>query len=319
MEVIFLIICQVIIIIGTVLLGVAYFTLVERKILSSIQRRQGPNVIGFLGLMQPLADGFKLFLKEMIIPSNAETLVFLIAPLITFVLSLVCWSVIPLGPGMVFSDLPLGVLFIFVISSLEVYGVIFAGWASNSRYAFLGSLRTVAQMISYEISLGFIVISVILVANSLNLTEIVEMQRDIWFVIPLFPIFLMFILSMLAETNRHPFDLPEAESELVSGYNVEYSGMSFALFFLGEYASMFLMSCLAVLLFFGGWDFFGYTGCFSPLIFGVKVSVFLFFFVWARAALPRYRYDQLMRLGWKVFCPFSLGYVLCISVVLLLF
>lgn len=306
-----------IVIIGTVLVGVAYFTLVERKILSSIQRRRGPNVVGFVGVTQPLADGLKLFLKEMIIPSSADTLIFFIAPLVTFILSLVIWCVIPIGPGMVFSDLPLGLLFIFVISSLEVYGVIFAGWASNSRYAFLGALRTVAQMISYEISLGFILISVILLANTLNLTEIVEMQRDIWFCVPLFPVFIMFIISMLAETNRHPFDLPEAESELVSGYNVEYSGMSFALFFLGEYASMFLMSCLATLLFFGGWNFFQYSGLFSPIIFGVKASCFLFFFVWARAALPRYRYDQLMRLGWKVFCPFSLGYVIFLSAYLL--
>lgn len=296
------------ILIITVLIGVAYFTLVERKILSSIQRRKGPNVVGVLGLMQPLADGFKLFLKEIIIPSSADTFLFMLAPLITFVLSILAWGVIPVGESMVLSDLPLGVLYIFVISSLEVYGVVLAGWASNSRYAFLGSLRTIAQMISYEISIGFIIVSVVIVSGSLNLTTIVKMQKDIWFIIPLFPMFFMFIISILAETNRHPFDLPEAESELVSGYNVEYSGISFALFFLGEYASMFLMSCLTVILFLGGWNFFGYVGFFSPFIFGVKVMVFVFFFVWARAALPRYRYDQLMRLGWKVFCPFTLAW-----------
>ena len=239
-------------IIITVLIGVAYFTLAERKILSSIQRRKGPDVVGFLGLLQPLADGLKLFTKETIIPSNADTLLFLIAPLITFILSLMIWGVLPVGNFMVLSDLPLGILYIFAASSLEVYGVILAGWSSNSRYAFLGSLRTVAQMISYEISIGFIIISVVLLTNSLNLINIVYLQKNIWFLIPLFPMFLMFLVSMLAETNRHPFDLPEAESELVSGYNVEYSGMSFALFFLGEYAAMFLMSSYAVVLFCGG-------------------------------------------------------------------
>ena len=248
------IIIQSLILIITVLIGVAYFTLAERKILSSIQRRKGPNVVGFLGLLQPLADGLKLFLKETIIPSSADTFLFLIAPLITFVLSLVAWGVVPLGPSMVLSDLPAGILYIFMVSSLEVYGVILAGWSSNSRYAFLGALRTVAQMISYEISIGFIIISVVLVSNSLNLTTIIEAQTSIWYCIPLLPMFLMFIVSMLAETNRHPFDLPEAESELVSGYNVEYSGMSFALFFLGEYASMLLMSTLAVIFFLGGWN-----------------------------------------------------------------
>jgi NADH-quinone oxidoreductase subunit H len=306
-------------IIITVLIGVAYFTLAERKILSSIQRRKGPDVVGFLGLLQPLADGLKLFTKETIIPSNADTLLFLIAPLITFILSLMIWGVLPVGNFMVLSDLPLGILYIFAASSLEVYGVILAGWSSNSRYAFLGSLRTVAQMISYEISIGFIIISVVLLTNSLNLINIVYLQKNIWFLIPLFPMFLMFLVSMLAETNRHPFDLPEAESELVSGYNVEYSGMSFALFFLGEYAAMFLMSSYAVVLFCGGWflpiNFF----IFEPFVFGFKVMFFIFLFIWARAALPRYRYDQLMRLGWKVFCPFTLGWTIFISSILIAF
>jgi len=308
-----LLVCfQSIVLILTVLIGVAYFTLAERRILSSIQRRKGPNVVGFLGLLQPLADGLKLFVKETIIPSNADTILFLIAPLITFILSLLIWGVLPVGDAMVLSDVPLGILYVFAIASLEVYGIILAGWSSNSRYALLGALRTVAQMISYEIALGFIIISIVLISGSLNLTQIVKSQFYIWYAVPLFPMFLMFVISMLAETNRHPFDLPEAESELVSGYNVEYSGMSFALFFLGEYASMFFMSSFVVVLFLGGWDF-PLLGSFSflqPFIFGAKAAIFVFIFIWARAALPRYRYDQLMRLGWKVFCPITLGWTI---------
>lgn len=304
-----------VIIVLTVLIGVAYFTLVERKILSSIQRRKGPDVVGFLGIMQPLADGLKLFTKETIIPSNADTVLFLVAPVITFVLSLMLWGVVPLSSYMMLSNLSLGILYIFAISSLEVYGIILAGWSSNSRYAFLGSIRTVAQMISYEISIGFIIISIIINTNSLNLSDIVLSQKNIWFILPLFPIFLMFIISMLAETNRHPFDLPEAESELVSGYNVEYSGMSFALFFLGEYSAMFFMSSLSAILFMGGW--FTIPGIvilfIEPFIFGFKATFFIFIFVWARAALPRYRYDQLMRLGWKIFCPITLSIVIFLS------
>lgn len=314
-----LIIIQSLILIVTILIGVAYFTLVERKLLSSIQRRKGPDVVGYLGILQPLADGLKLFTKETIIPSNSDKTLFLIAPLITFTLSLMLWGVLPLGSFMFFSNIPLSIIYIFAISSLEVYGVILAGWSSNSRYAFLGSLRTVSQMISYEISLGFIIISILIFSNSLNLYTIINLQKNIWFCLPLFPMFLMFIVSMLAETNRHPFDLPEAESELVSGYNVEYSGMSFALFFLGEYASMLFMSGYIVALFWGGWflpyNFF----ILEPFFFGIKIIFFIFIFVWARAALPRYRYDQLMRLGWKVFCPFSLGWVIFISSIFISF
>jgi len=220
---------------------------------------------------------------------------------------------------MVLSDFSLGILYIFAVSSLEVYGVILAGWSSNSRYAFLGSLRTVAQMISYEISIGFIVISIVIISGSLNLTYIVSAQKKIWYLIPLFPMFLMFIISMLAETNRHPFDLPEAESELVSGYNVEYSGMSFALFFLGEYASMLLMSSVAVIFFCGGWSFFLDIDFLQPFFFGIKTMFFVFIFIWARAALPRYRYDQLMRLGWKIFCPFTLAWTIFLSSIVILF
>jgi NADH-quinone oxidoreductase subunit H len=310
---------QSIIIILTVLISVAYFTLAERKVLGSIQRRRGPDVVGFLGLLQPLADGLKLFIKETVIPSNSDTFLFLLAPLITFILSLVIWAVLPVGNCMVLSDFSLGVLYIFAVSSLEVYGVILAGWASNSRYAFLGALRTVAQMISYEISIGFIIVSIVILSGSLNLNFIVSSQKSLWYCIPLFPMFFMFVISMLAETNRHPFDLPEAESELVSGYNVEYSGMSFALFFLGEYSSMLLMSCIVVVFFCGGWfslfnfDFLG------PFVFGLKSMFFIFIFIWARAALPRYRYDQLMRLGWKVFCPFTLAWTIFLSSIVILF
>jgi len=314
-----IIIIQSIFLILTILIGVAYFTLAERKLLSSIQRRKGPDVVGFLGLLQPLADGLKLFSKETIIPSNADKILFLIAPLITFILSLMLWGILPVGSSMIFSNLPLGIIYIFAVSSLEVYGVILAGWSSNSRYAFLGSLRTVAQMISYEISIGFIIIAVVLFTNSLNLNTIIFLQKNIWFCIPLFPMFLMFIISMLAETNRHPFDLPEAESELVSGYNVEYSGMSFALFFLGEYSAMFFMSSYIVVLFLGG-SFLPLNFFFlQPFIFGFKVIFFIFIFIWARAALPRYRYDQLMRLGWKIFCPFSLGWLVFTSSIFISF
>jgi len=313
------IILESLVLIITILIGVAYFTLAERKILSSIQRRKGPNVVGFVGMLQPLADGLKLFLKETIIPSSADTFLFLIAPLITFVLSLLAWGAIPVGPSMVLSDLPLGILYIFAVSSLEVYGVILAGWSSNSRYAFLGSLRTVAQMISYEISIGFIIVSIVLLSGSSNLSIIVKAQENIWYLVPLFPMFLMFLISMLAETNRHPFDLPEAESELVSGYNVEYSGMSFALFFLGEYASMFLMSSLTVLFFLGGWNFPFLPIFLAPFIFGLKSTFFIFLFIWARAALPRYRYDQLMRLGWKIFCPFTLAWTIFLASVIVFF
>lgn len=313
------IIIQSLVIIITVLIGVAYFTLAERKILSSIQRRKGPDVVGFLGLLQPLADGLKLFIKETVIPSNADTFLFLLSPLITFILSLLTWAILPVGPSMVLSDFSLGILYIFAVSSLEVYGVILAGWSSNSRYAFLGSLRTVAQMISYEISIGFIIISIVLVSGSSNLSIIVNSQKSLWYCIPLFPMFLMFIVSMLAETNRHPFDLPEAESELVSGYNVEYSGMSFALFFLGEYASMLLMSCIAVVFFCGGWFLFIDINFLQPFFFGLKSMLFIFIFIWARAALPRYRYDQLMRLGWKIFCPFTLAWTIFLSSFIILF
>ena len=301
------------------LIAVAYFTLAERKILAAIQRRRGPNVNGLFGLLQPLVDGVKLLLKETILPNQANTILFLIAPMVTFFLSLVAWVVIPFDDGIVLSDIELGLLYLFAISSLSVYGIITAGWSSNSKYAFLGALRSAAQMISYEVSIGLIVISVVLCAGSYNLSQIISAQKAIWFVIPLFPAFIMFFISALAETNRAPFDLPEAEAELVSGYNTEYSAMGFALFFLGEYSNMLLMSSMCTILFFGGWlpliDFpFFYIPGF--LWFAFKISCFVFLFIWVRGAYPRYRYDQLMRLGWKVFLPLSLGWIILTSGIL---
>jgi NADH-quinone oxidoreductase subunit H len=296
------------------LISVAYFTIAERKFMGSIQRRRGPNVIGFLGLLQPLADGLKLFVKETILPSNSNVYVFLLAPILTFVLSLIGWAVIPLSETIVISDINLGVLYLLAISSLSVYGIIMAGWSSNSKYPFLGSLRSAAQMISYEVSIGFIIVNICICAGSFNLTNIILAQERVWFIIPLLPMFILFYISMLAETNRHPFDLPEAEAELVSGYNVEYSAMTFALFFLGEYANMLLMSTFSAILFLGGW-----LPIFNILPFNLipgnfwlslKIICGVIFFILTRAALPRYRYDQLMHIGWKSFLPLSLGYLL---------
>lgn len=305
------------------LISVAYFTLAERKIISAIQRRKGPNVVGYQGLLQPLADGLKLFVKESIFPSNANKFLFVLAPLLTFLLSLLGWAVIPLGEELVIADINLGILYLFVISSLAVYGIILSGWASNSKYAFLGALRSAAQMVSYEISIGFVLVSVILSVGSFNLTAIIEAQRSVWYCFPHFPMFILFFISCLAETNRHPFDLPEAESELVSGYNVEYSAMGFALFFLGEYANMLLMSGLTVILFLGGWlspfSFFPFSLIPTPFWFGVKLSIFVVLFIAMRACLPRFRYDQLMSLGWKIFLPLSLGWLLLTAGVLLSF
>jgi len=305
------------------LISVAYFTLVERKVMGSIQRRRGPNVIGYLGLLQPLADGLKLFVKETILPTAINTSLFLIAPMLTFLLSLIGWAVIPFGERLVLSNINVGGLFLFAVSSLSVYGIVLSGWASNSKYAFLGSLRSTSQMISYEVSIGFILLSVVLCAGSFNISEIVFAQEDVWFVAPLFPVFLLFVISAFAETNRHPFDLPEAEAELVSGYNVEYSAMGFALFFLGEYSNMLLMSALISLLFFGGWfppfNIFPFIYVPSAIWLGIKTSFFVVFFCWVRAALPRYRYDQLMSLGWKTFLPLSISWLVLTSSILISF
>jgi NADH-quinone oxidoreductase subunit H len=317
------IILKILSIVLPLLMSVAYFTLAERKIMGAMQRRKGPNVVGTFGLLQPLADGFKLLIKETVIPSNANTVVFILAPIITFLLSLLGWAVIPFGEDKVLADLNVGIMYLFAISSLGVYGVITSGWSSNSKYAFLGALRSAAQMVSYEVSIGVIIITVLLCVGSLNLSEIVLAQQSMWFCIPLFPMFIMFFISALAETNRHPFDLPEAEAELVAGYNVEYSAMGFALFFLGEYANMLLMSGMTVILFLGGWlaplPIAPFTWVPGPLWFGIKMCFFVILFIWARAAFPRYRYDQLMRLGWKIFLPLSLGYLFLVAGILISF
>jgi NADH-quinone oxidoreductase subunit H len=267
-----------------------------------------------MGLLQPLADGLKLFAKETVLPSNANIVLFVLAPIITFVLSLMGWVVIPFGEGAVVSDINVGILYLFAISSLSVYGIITAGWSSNSKYPFLGALRSAAQMVSYEVSIGFIIVTVVVCAGSFNLSTIVLSQTKVWYIIPLFPMFVMFFISALAETNRHPFDLPEAEAELVSGYNVEYSAMGFALFFLGEYANMLIMSGMTTILFLGGWlpifNIMPFNLIPGPVWFSMKLSIFVIAFIWARAALPRYRYDQLMSLGWKAFLPLSLGWLL---------
>lgn len=305
------------------LVAMAYLTLVERKVMGAIQRRRGPNVVGRYGLFTPLADGRKLLLKETIIPMAANSSLFRRAPILTFVLALMGWVAMPIGQGYVFADRNRGVIYRFAVSSLAVYGIMIAGWSSNSKYAFLGALRSAAQMVSYEVSIGFIVVSVLMCAGSGNLTEIVRAQEEVWYRRPLFPMMRRFFVSALAETNRHPFDLPEAEAELVSGYNVEYSAMGFALFFLGEYMNMILMSARTAVRFFGGWlrpfgRRAGKTGAGrGPRVFAGKTSFFLLGFVWARAAYPRYRYDQLMRLGWKVFLPVSLGWVRLTSGVLI--
>ena len=267
-----------------ILLIIAYLTLVERKVIGASQRRMGPNTVGFLGLTQPIADGLKLFFKETIIPSNANTVIFLFTPVAVFFFSLLNWLIIPFKYGVVFADIDLGILYFFAISSLSVYGIVLAGWSSNSKYAFLGALRSAAQMIAYEVSIGLILLSVLFSVTSLNLSDIVYFQEEIWFIIPHFGSFILFFVSALAETNRAPFDLPEAEAELVSGYNVEYSAMSFALFFLAEYGNIIVISILMVLIFFGGWS----APIFSSFFFIIKILIMLVLFIWVRTTLPRF-------------------------------
>ncbi|MFZ5789077.1 MAG: NADH-quinone oxidoreductase subunit NuoH [Pseudomonadota bacterium] len=318
-----IIVAEIVAIVVPLLLAVAYLTYAERKVMAAMQLRRGPNVVGPFGLLQPIADGVKLLFKETIIPTGANRVVFVAAPMLTFILSLVAWAVIPFGKGIVLADINVGVLYLFAISSLGVYGIVMAGWASNSKYPFLGALRSAAQMVSYEVSIGFVIVTVLLCAGSLNLTAIVEAQRTVWFAIPLLPMFVIFFISALAETSRAPFDLPEAESELVAGYFAEYSSMTFALFFLGEYANMILMSATTTVLFLGGWlppvDIAPFNWVPGPVWFALKVAVVLFGFLWVRATFPRYRYDQLMRLGWKVFLPFTLFWVVLTAGVLVAF
>ncbi|MEO3430036.1 NADH-quinone oxidoreductase subunit NuoH [Pelagibius sp. CAU 1746] len=322
------ILIKIVAILIPLLLSVAYLTYAERKVIAAMQLRKGPNVVGPFGLLQPIADAVKLLFKETILPSGANRIVFLMAPMLTFILAMIGWAVIPFDAGLVLADINVGILYLFAISSLGVYGVIMAGWASNSKYPFLGALRSAAQMVSYEVSMGFVIITVLLLVGSLNLSDIVMAQQGdyglfSWFWLPMLPMFVIFFISVLAETNRSPFDLPEGESELVAGFFVEYSSMTFALFFLGEYANMILMSAMTAILFLGGWlppvDIAPFTWIPGPIWLIAKICVVLFFFLWVRATFPRYRYDQLMRLGWKVFLPFSLFWVVLTAGVLVAF
>jgi len=312
---------KILLLVAPLIVCVALLTLMERKVIAAMQLRKGPNIVGPFGLLQPFADGLKLLLKETILPTHANKVVFVIAPMLTFSLALLGWAVIPMSGTWVIANINVGVLYLFAISSLGVYGIIMAGWASNSKYAFLGAIRSAAQMVSYEVSIGFVIVTVLLMVGSLNLTDIVNAQKGgiaHWHLCGvLFPMFIIFFVSALAETNRHPFDLPEAEAELVAGYNVEYSSMTFALFFLGEYANMILMSAMTSVLFLGGWwspvDMPFFNAIPGVLWLVVKILAMLFVFIWVRATLPRYRYDQLMRLGWKVFLPISLLWVVLVS------
>jgi NADH-quinone oxidoreductase subunit H len=323
-----ILVVQVLVIMVPLLIAVAYLTYAERKVIGAMQLRKGPNVVGPFGLLQPFADGLKLFFKETILPSGANRVVFMLAPMLTFTLGMIGWAVIPFDDGLVLADINVGILYLFAISSLGVYGVIMAGWASNSKYPFLGALRSAAQMVSYEVSMGFVIITVLLCVGSLNLSDIVQSQdRGLgmfgWYWLWLLPMFVIFFISTLAETNRSPFDLPEGESEIVAGFFSEYSSMTFAMFFLGEYANMILMAAMTSILFLGGWlppfDVAPFNWLPGPIWLFIKIAMVLFVFLWVRATFPRYRYDQLMRLGWKVFLPFSLFWVVLTAGVLVAF
>ena len=318
-----IIILYCILIFVPLLLGVVFALYADRKIWAAVQKRRGPNVVGPYGLFQVPADGLKFIFKEIIIPDGSDKTVFLIAPIITLALSIAAWAVVPVQAGVVLSNINVGILYIFAISSLGVYGILMAGWSSNSKYPFFGALRSAAQMVSYEVSIGFVLITVLMCVGSLNLTEIVMAQENLWFFIPLFPMFVIFFISALAETNRPPFDLPEAESELVAGYQTEYSGMPFVLFMFGEYINILLMCALTTILFLGGWlppfDFFLFNEIPGFIWFMLKVSFVFYIFAMVKAFVPRYRYDQLMRLGWKVFLPISLIAVVITSSILFFF
>ena len=296
-----------------VLVSVAMVVWLDRRVWAFVQKRQGPNVVGPFGLLQTIADALKYIFKEMIIPSSANKVIFILAPIVTMTLALISWAVIPFSATQVLSNINVGILYLFAVSSLGVYGIIMGGWASNSKYPFLGAIRSAAQMVSYEVSIGVIIINVLLCVGSLNLNDIVIAQQDLWFVIPLFPMFVIFFISALAETNRPPFDLPEAEAELVAGYQTEYSGMMYAMFWLGEYANILLMCAMGAILFLGGWlsplEIYPFTLIPGPMWLILKILLLFLLFALVKAIVPRYRYDQLMRLGWKVFLPISLIWV----------
>ena len=297
-----------------ILVSVAMIVWLDRRVWGLVQKRKGPNVVGPFGLLQTLADALKYIFKEIIIPASSNKTVFILAPIVTMTLALVAWAVIPLSDALVLADINVGILYLFAVSSLGVYGIIMGGWASNSKYPFLGAIRSAAQMVSYEVSIGIIIINVLLCVGSLNLKDIVLAQKDLWYIIPLFPMFVIFFISALAETNRPPFDLPEAEAELVAGYQTEYSGMMYAMFWLGEYANILLMCAMGAILFLGGWlpiiDIYPINLIPSPIWMILKILFLFILFALIKAIVPRYRYDQLMRLGWKIFLPFSLVYLI---------
>ena len=296
-----------------ILVSVALIVWLDRRVWGAVQKRRGPNVVGPFGLLQTAADALKYILKEIIIPASSNKIIFILAPVVTMTLALVAWAVIPFSDDFVIADINVGILYLFAVSSLGVYGIIMGGWASNSKYPFLGAIRSAAQMVSYEVSIGIIIINVLFCVGSLNLSDIVNAQKDLWFVVPLFPMFVIFFISALAETNRPPFDLPEAEAELVAGYQTEYSGMMYAMFWLGEYANILLMCSMGAILFLGGWlspiDLFPFNIIPAPIWMILKILFLFFLFALVKAIVPRYRYDQLMRLGWKIFLPLSLAYV----------
>ena len=313
LNIIFQEVYKILFLLVPVLVSVAMIVWLDRRVWAFVQKRQGPNVVGPFGLLQSLADALKYIFKEIIIPSSSNKVIFILAPIVTMTLALISWAVIPFSATQVLADINVGILYLFAVSSLGVYGIIMGGWASNSKYPFLGAIRSAAQMVSYEVSIGVIIINVLLCVGSLNLNDIVIAQQDLWFVIPLFPMFVIFFISALAETNRPPFDLPEAEAELVAGYQTEYSGMMYAMFWLGEYANILLMCAMGAILFLGGWlspiDIYPFTLVPGAMWLILKILLLFILFALVKATVPRYRYDQLMRLGWKVFLPLSLTWV----------
>ena len=323
LNIIFLETYKILFLLVPVLTAVAMIVWLDRRVWAFVQKRRGPNVVGPFGLFQSLADALKYLFKEIIIPASSNKIIFILAPVVTMTLALIAWAVIPFNENFVIADINVGILYIFAVSSLGVYGIIMGGWASNSKYPFLGAIRSAAQMVSYEVSIGVIIINVLLCVGSLNLTDIVLAQENLWFVIPLFPMFVIFFISALAETNRPPFDLPEAEAELVAGYQTEYSGMMYAMFWLGEYANILLMCAIGSILFLGGWlspiDVYPLNTFPGPLWLTLKIILLFVLFALVKAIVPRYRYDQLMKLGWKIFLPFSLFYVVLTSGFLLYF